>query len=483
MKKIILFILLIVCSVICFAGEIKTNIPLGVIDNSDFIAQESVDLAQYNLVLSPEKGDQFETIKEIDGKIIRTAAYVPEKTTKDLYDMYMERIKEGGFEVLFKGHADELGGDFQDNLYKRNPWDYDHNYGYSAPFVSSSESTQYYIVAKKTEKGKDIYATVNIIQGWSKNPAYRLDIIETGSIEPGVISDTKPGEKELPVGMIKGSYIKHREIVQLAPYNLVLSGLNKDKEFEKVEKIEGRIARTYYKVDNQSTYAIYKSYLKQLQNERYEVLFKGDGKELGEDFQDKIYDKNPFDSDPNYSCSIPFKNGSPSSQYYTVFKKALPNKEIYVVLNTVIGWGKSPDYRIDIIETDAKLPEVITSDAITIAINEKGKMEIYGIYFDTGSYQILPSSKETLDIIAKYIKNTKDTKFYIVGHTDNRGGFDMNMKLSENRAKSVRDRLVTDYGINESILSGYGVGPLCPVFSNDSESGRKFNRRVEIVKQ
>ncbi|PLX16255.1 MAG: hypothetical protein C0601_10605 [Candidatus Muiribacterium halophilum] len=483
MKKTFLFILLIACAVFSFAGEIKTNIPLGVIENSDFIVQESVDLAKYDLILSPEKDDKFETIKEIDGKVIRTAAYVPEKTTKDLYDMYMERIREEGFEILFKGHADELGGDFQDNLYYRNPWDYDKNYEYSVPFKSSNEDTQYYIAAKKKEKGKDIYATINIIQGWSKNPAYRLDIIESGSSGPAVVSDTKPGEKELPVGMIKGSYVSHREIVQLAPYNLVLSPLNDKEEFEKVEKIEGSVARTYYKVDNQSTYAIYKSYLKQLESEGYEVLFKGGGYELGEDFQEEIYDTNPFDSDPNYGCSIPFKNGSPSSQYYAVFKKAYPNKEIYVVLNTVIGWGKSPDYRIDIIETDAELPEVITSDAITIAINEKGKMEIYGIYFDTGSYQILPSSKETLDIIAKYIKSTNDTKFYIVGHTDNRGGFDMNMKLSENRAKSVRDKLVNDYGIDASILKGYGVGPLCPVFSNDSESGRKFNRRVEIVKQ
>ena len=51
------------------------------------------------------------------------------------------------------------------------------------------------------------------------------------------------------------------------------------------------------------------------------------------------------------------------------------------------------------------------------------------------------------------------------------------------RAAAVAKTLVASYGISAGRLKGYGVGPLAPVASNDSEEGRAKNRRVELVKQ
>jgi outer membrane protein OmpA-like peptidoglycan-associated protein len=70
-----------------------------------------------------------------------------------------------------------------------------------------------------------------------------------------------------------------------------------------------------------------------------------------------------------------------------------------------------------------------------------------------------------------------------VGHTDNTGGFDANMKLSMDRAGAVVNALVTKYSINAAGLKACGDGPTAPVATNDTEAGKALNRRVELVKQ
>ena len=71
----------------------------------------------------------------------------------------------------------------------------------------------------------------------------------------------------------------------------------------------------------------------------------------------------------------------------------------------------------------------------------------------------------------------------MVGHTDAVGKVDDNQKLSQARAKAVVTELTTKHGIAAARLDGYGVGPLSPAATNDSEDGRAKNRRVELVKQ
>jgi outer membrane protein OmpA-like peptidoglycan-associated protein len=72
---------------------------------------------------------------------------------------------------------------------------------------------------------------------------------------------------------------------------------------------------------------------------------------------------------------------------------------------------------------------------------------------------------------------------WIVGHTDNVGRFEDNLRLSEDRAKAVVAVLVSKHRIAENRVMARGVGPLSPIASNASDDGRKQNRRVEMVKQ
>jgi outer membrane protein OmpA-like peptidoglycan-associated protein len=127
----------------------------------------------------------------------------------------------------------------------------------------------------------------------------------------------------------------------------------------------------------------------------------------------------------------------------------------------------------------------VVADASSMAnsIRESGKVAVYGIYFDTGKSVLKPESQPTLEQISKLLKADPSLKLYVVGHTDNTGVFDANMKLSMERATSVVNALVSQFSVSASLLKACGNGPTSPVATNDTEEGRALNRRVELVKQ
>jgi OOP family OmpA-OmpF porin len=141
-------------------------------------------------------------------------------------------------------------------------------------------------------------------------------------------------------------------------------------------------------------------------------------------------------------------------------------------------------YNINIIEKEAMNQDVV-ADASSMArsIMETGKVAVYGIYFDTGESTLKPESQPTLQEIAKLLKADPALKLYVVGHTDNTGLFDANIKLSMDRAASVINALVSQHSVNVASLKACGDGPTAPVASNDTEEGKALNRRVELVKQ
>jgi outer membrane protein OmpA-like peptidoglycan-associated protein len=112
-----------------------------------------------------------------------------------------------------------------------------------------------------------------------------------------------------------------------------------------------------------------------------------------------------------------------------------------------------------------------------------GKAVIYGIHFDFDKADIKPESKPQLDEIARLLSTQPKLKLRITGHTDNRGGADYNVQLSQRRAQAIVAALVGTYGISGDRLSAAGMGANAPVASNDNEDGRARNRRVELVKQ
>ncbi len=127
------------------------------------------------------------------------------------------------------------------------------------------------------------------------------------------------------------------------------------------------------------------------------------------------------------------------------------------------------------------LPDPFTVEDLVRALN------ILIINFDSGKYDIPQERIAALQKAAGYIKRLPpEVVLEVGGHTDNRGGDADNQKLSENRAKAVKEKLVT-YGVRQEVLQtrGYGSTSPRPGADNNTEQGRFFNRRIQyyIVKK
>jgi OmpA-OmpF porin, OOP family len=118
-------------------------------------------------------------------------------------------------------------------------------------------------------------------------------------------------------------------------------------------------------------------------------------------------------------------------------------------------------------------PEI--SKAVVDRINYAAK----NVFFETGSYKLLPKSNTALNEVVKLLKSDETLMLDVSGHTDSKGDEAKNQTLSENRAKAVKDYLVSK-GIAETRLESAGYGSSKPVGDNNTAAGRAQNRRTEL---
>jgi outer membrane protein OmpA-like peptidoglycan-associated protein len=102
------------------------------------------------------------------------------------------------------------------------------------------------------------------------------------------------------------------------------------------------------------------------------------------------------------------------------------------------------------------------------------------IHFAPASDQLLPQSYGTLDTVAMIMRKYPNHKLEVLGHTDNTGSPRDNLVLSIKRAHRVKYYLAHEKEIILARISSNGYGEKMPVASNESETGRKLNRRVEF---
>jgi hypothetical protein len=141
-------------------------------------------------------------------------------------------------------------------------------------------------------------------------------------------------------------------------------------------------------------------------------------------------------------------------------------------------------YILTIVEKAGMAQEIVGNAGVFAnSLKTTGHIAVEGIYFETGKSELKPESAPAIAEMAKLLKDDAALKVYVVGHTDNTGALEGNMKLSQDRAQSVVQALVRTHGLDAARLKAYGDGPYAPVASNDSEDGRAKNRRVELVKQ
>ena len=108
-------------------------------------------------------------------------------------------------------------------------------------------------------------------------------------------------------------------------------------------------------------------------------------------------------------------------------------------------------------------------------------LRLVGLTFDSGKSQIKPESFDLLGKVEKAIDVFPRSELIIEGHTDSFGGDDLNQKLSQERAESVQQYMINAMRIPTYRLIATGYGETRPVASNETESGRTRNRRIDIV--
>jgi outer membrane protein OmpA-like peptidoglycan-associated protein len=103
-----------------------------------------------------------------------------------------------------------------------------------------------------------------------------------------------------------------------------------------------------------------------------------------------------------------------------------------------------------------------------------------GLLFDVNKYDLRAASRDNLAKLASILNKYPDTNILVEGHTDSTGTREINMPLSENRAKAVSGHLAT-LNVQSARFTVHGYGPDQPLGDNATVEGRQTNRRVDIA--
>lgn len=130
---------------------------------------------------------------------------------------------------------------------------------------------------------------------------------------------------------------------------------------------------------------------------------------------------------------------------------------------------------LDNVDKCPDTPPGVAVDAF--GCTRKGSITLEGVTFEVNSARLVPESRSVLDTVAGDLNKYPRLKIELQGHTDSSGADQYNLKLSQQRADSVRTYLI-EQGVPESRLVARGYGETQPIEDNKTEAGRALNRRV-----
>jgi outer membrane protein OmpA-like peptidoglycan-associated protein len=267
-----------------------------------------------------------------------------------------------------------------------------------------------------------------------------------------------------------GSVIQDYDSKEFDEYELIVGpcARPKDKVECKTQHLEGKVAFVSYDAPKgRSILEIFRNYQQALMKAGFKQIYTCHDNECGT-------------AAPQ--TDLGFIKGWDNR--YWVAKLARPTGDVYAAVNTDGSGETHNQTHILVVELKPMEGGMVVASAAALAddLAKTGHSALYGIYFDTGKAEVKPESEPALVEVAKLLTQDSGLKLIVAGHTDNVGGFASNMDLSRKRAEAVVAAL-TSRGIAAARLNPQGLGPCAPVASNDDESGRARNRRVELVRQ
>jgi OmpA-OmpF porin, OOP family len=259
--------------------------------------------------------------------------------------------------------------------------------------------------------------------------------------------------------------------------------------YEKSKPVEGQVSYyTYLAPAGRTPAELFRNYKQEFQRLGIEIQYQKDAGQPG-DFG-STFDKVDNDCDLGQILSYDAtderlmvgqtRGAKPS--YYLVFVTAYNDGVIPERLQGRVEKGRALAQLV-VVTSDVmeKKMAFLNADDMKHAIHDSGQVAVYGLYFDTDKDAIKSESQPALAEIANLLKSEPSLRLHVVGHTDNQGKPDYNLSLSHRRATSVVAELTSKYGIAANRLDAFGCGVYSPIASNEAETGRAKNRRVELV--
>lgn len=158
------------------------------------------------------------------------------------------------------------------------------------------------------------------------------------------------------------------------------------------------------------------------------------------------------------------------------FEIQLKGNETYLI--KIKSIGKAEEYSKFTIPKLNK-GEYYTPIQVTIQIEPSKTYTLDNVHFESGKSTLIKSSFEELEELLEYMELKNDIIIEIGGHTDNIGDDESNLKLSEARAETVKNYLVSK-GISSNRIVSKGYGENQPIDTNSTTEGRQNNRRTEV---
>lgn len=276
---------------------------------------------------------------------------------------------------------------------------------------------------------------------------------------------SKPSDHEL-ISPYQGSALKERVDDAFNTYQRIVgTGL----DGARTETIEGSLTKLRY--DNpkgRSTLEIERNYRQALEGKGLVVDYFCEGR------QGCAPNRNP-----SWTSINGINLGAGSDVRY--FTGRLPQGVGHVYVSVAINPHRTYLHVAQPTDMQAGMVKVDTA-ALASALDSQGKVDLPGIFFDSGTARLQPASGAALEAAAALLRQRPSLAIEVVGHTDNQGGEAFNLALSRDRAAAVVGALAGQ-GIEPKRLSARGMGLSQPVADNSTEAGRARNRRVELVRR
>jgi outer membrane protein OmpA-like peptidoglycan-associated protein len=411
---------------------------------------------------APSKSKGFDGGQWVYGKFSWIVYSAPaDRSTLEIFRNYEAALVGAGFAIEFTCKKQECGSKF-----------IKHVLSIKGRMVGGSEywmpNTGRYIAARLKGEQGDVWVSLLVHENSKKTVLVRQEVIEVAP--PRQVDASQPISNYFEGAKRVGE--KHREYDEAR----LAAGKVSNKRLEKVLDLEGEVTwRAYSFPRDVSAIEVVHSYRNALKEAGWEQLLYCSA-DCGSNFIRKVVDLN----------GNIIGNGERWSQwsgFYLLTKNAQPGKTTHLSLlayrhpkgHTIARFLKVSSKTLELDQVSVK------AEALAREIESTGKVAVYGIYFDTDLAELKPESGPTLNEIARMLELRPQMSLFVDGHTDDQGSDDYNLDLSRRRAVAVVDSLIRDHGIDAARLEARGLGETVPVDSNESESGRTMNRRVELV--